>query len=313
MHTATHKNYTVRDFIWGGRKIFVRWRRYFVALAVILSAAQMVVMLAGVFTAWGMLIAWAEINLGVVFGLVLGILLLIAAYMYVAFFTLYLVKNLSLNHPFTLQSLAGDAYENFRALLLTALQKWIYTIGLFILLIIPGIIYSVYRAFTQFINVYEGKFYGDSLGRSTALITWRRWKTLGNLFVISLLAVIILGVLSSLLGVGDVNTGEVMMNTSTGMMWGTSTNNDWMSLLRGIVSGVVSYLFMCILAKMYLAYKETAGSTGHETHHTHTHAAHHTNDNPSHLHDDQVTTEHKHHTPAHTWKHTHEHPQHKGA
>lgn len=254
MHTHTHASYTVWQFISGGWNIFRKGWRYFVGLAAIVSITQYILMIG-----WTLLMSGIAVGgmiRGSVFGMVLSTLVLIALYLYLGYMMLYIVKNLSLDHHFTLQGVSKQVHTHFWSLFLTALQKWVYLIGLFVLLIIPGIIYSVYRLFNQFVNVYDNVFYGDSLNDSKSLIHGRWRKTVGNLIVIGLVAVILFGISGQLLGITNTATPS-MMNTNPMSVMQTTTGNVGIDILRSIVSGVLSAFFLCVLARMYLAYKET--------------------------------------------------------
>lgn len=321
MHASTHsqQRYTVFQFITWWREIFRKGRRYFVGFSAIVSVTQAILAFGRAFMMWGMM-AGGMLNRGGVFGMILLSLVLIAAYLVLAYMWLYLIKYLSLNQSFTLRTLREDTHKHFVDLFLTALLKGIFTIGLFILLIIPGIIYSVYWLFNQFINVYDGVFYRNSLNQSESLIKGRWWKTVGNLIVLWLGAVLFFGIFGSLLGQDDIDSGKMMYGTQAGgMMWYERwSSNEWLNMLRAILSGTFSMFLLCVMAKMYLAYKETSTEGGMIAH-AHAHAHEPQPQHPHHEHE----SKHEHTSHTHTWhedehtfphthheEHTHEHHKH---
>lgn len=311
-HTHTPQRYTVFQFITWGREIFRKGRWYFVGFSAVVAVTQAILAFGRAFMVWGMM-AGGLLNRGGVFGMILLSLVLIAAYLVLAYMWLYLIKYLSLNQAFTLKTLREDTHKNFVDLFLTALLKGVFTIGLFILLIIPGIIYSVYRLFNQFVNVYDGVFYRSSLHHSESLIKGRWRKTVGNLIVLWLGAMLFFGIFGSLLGQDDIDSGKMMYGTPGGGMMGYErwSTNEWLNMLRAILSGTFSMFLLCVMAKMYLAYKETSTEGGmlthHQSHEHHEHSTHHEHLEHEHQHEHQHQPEHPHtsHTHTHTWDEHH--------
>ncbi len=312
MHASTHsqQRYTVLQFITWWREIFRKGRWYFVGIAAITAVAQALLPL------WQT--ALTESNMFTngfltIFTIVLLSLLLIAGYLVLTYMALYLIKYLSLGQSFTLKTLREDTHKNFVWLFVTSILKGIFTIGLLILLIIPGLIYSVYWLFNQFVNVYENVFYTPSLSQSYSLIKGRWRKTVGNLAIILLMTMVFYAVFAPFLGQNDIKSSSTISTPMWNMMWyARGTDNEWLNMLRAILSGTFSMFLLCVMAKMYLAYKETSTEGGMITHaHAHAHEPqhpHHEHEHTSHTH-----TWHEHgHTSPHTHheEHTHEHHSH---
>ncbi len=64
-------------------------------------------------------------------------------------------------------------------------------LGLFILLIIPGIIFLVYWIFSPYVLFSENKGIIDSMKRSKALVKGRWWRVFGNFLLLSLIIIAI--------------------------------------------------------------------------------------------------------------------------
>lgn len=70
----------------------------------------------------------------------------------------------------------------------------------FILLIIPGIIFSVWFSVFEPVTVLEDSGYARALGRSKFLVKGYFWRTLGFFIVTGLLSFAVVGILSQILG-----------------------------------------------------------------------------------------------------------------
>lgn len=75
----------------------------------------------------------------------------------------------------------------------TNLLQWLSLAGLFLLFIIPGLIYSIYWLFTNMTVIYSGKSWKDALDESKSIVQGRRWDTLGYLFVIFMIVTLVHG------------------------------------------------------------------------------------------------------------------------
>ncbi len=311
MHTHTHtqQRYTVFQFITWWREIFRKGRWYFVGVAVITAVAQAILPLGQTVLTESNIFTNGFLT---IFTIVLFSLLLVAGYLVLTYMTLYLIKHLSLDQSFTLKTLREDTHKNFVWLFVTSILKWMFTIGLLLLLIIPGIIYSVYWLFNQFVNVYENVFYNPSLSQSYSLIKGRRRKTVGNLAIILLITMVFYAVFAPLLGQNDIISSNTISTPMWNMMWYNRwTDNEWLNMLRAILSGTFSMFLLCVMAKMYLAYKETRTEDGMIAHkeqghqHEHAHTAH------THTWDHTHTWNEHGHTSPHTHHEEHKHENHK--
>lgn len=69
----------------------------------------------------------------------------------------------------------------------TAIVSGVYIMLLSMLLLIPGIIYSIYWTFSMSITILTGKSGKEAMDHSKSLVQGRWWKTVGFLFVIGML------------------------------------------------------------------------------------------------------------------------------
>ena len=89
------------------------------------------------------------------------------------------------------QSLLTDATPIFWPYLLTyALSRLLLLMG-FILLIVPGIILSVFWVFTEAAVILRGKQYMRALDYSYALVQGRWWRVAGYMLTISIISLIL--------------------------------------------------------------------------------------------------------------------------
>ncbi|MGA2910544.1 MAG: hypothetical protein ABSE04_01945 [Candidatus Microgenomates bacterium] len=80
-------------------------------------------------------------------------------------------------------------------LLLSIVITALYLLG-FVLLIVPGVLFVVWFAFSKFIAIETGSGIKESLLKSKTLVKGIYWKTLGRLIIFGLFAVVIDVVLS---------------------------------------------------------------------------------------------------------------------
>ncbi|MFC1801803.1 hypothetical protein ACFLZB_05055 [Nanoarchaeota archaeon] len=89
----------------------------------------------------------------------------------------------------------GDAFikalTSWPKAIWTNIVRSIFLIGLFVLLIVPGIIYSVYWYFFIFVVVIHGKYGNQALKHSKAVVKGRWWRIVGYAIVFGILSAII--------------------------------------------------------------------------------------------------------------------------
>jgi len=93
--------------------------------------------------------------------------------------TLFLFKTYKGETPHHYQIIKEYAYK-IPKLLLTTLVLSVCLLGLFLLLIIPWFIYSIFWIFTMSVVLYYNAWWREALKKSKTLVEGRRWKTLIN-------------------------------------------------------------------------------------------------------------------------------------
>lgn len=83
---------------------------------------------------------------------------------------------------------------------LTNLLMTVLLIGLFILLIVPGVIFSIYWSFALIAVALKGKKNMDALAYSKDIVTGRWWMTLGYFILLGLIVAIVSGVATFVVG-----------------------------------------------------------------------------------------------------------------
>ncbi len=94
------------------------------------------------------------------------------------------------------------AWKKMWGFVLLGIVLFLIILGGTILLIIPGIIFSIWFSFSKFIYLYDGLGIKESLQRSRELIKGRFWPVTGRLFVIGLLMAIFQSMVSGVPFVG---------------------------------------------------------------------------------------------------------------
>lgn len=92
-----------------------------------------------------------------------------------------------------------------------ALLSTVFIILWTLLLIIPGIIYSVFYSFAIFVFLFENKRGKEALRRSTELVRGYFWPVFGRTLLVGIFIAIIMSVLSA--PIGFFQEGTIMFNT----------------------------------------------------------------------------------------------------
>ena len=120
------------------------------------------------------------------------------SYMALAFY----VKSCAEGKKISVSSAYSSAFGRWPAAVYTNIVQWILILILFLLLIIPGLIYTIYWSFALYAVALSGKSGKAALDYSKAIVKNRWWTVLGYIivfgligFVLAIPIVIIIGVL----------------------------------------------------------------------------------------------------------------------
>ncbi len=138
------------------------------------------------------------------FGFIIGIIIFFIVFIVVNIFTYSAFYGLDLKSKnYSYQDLAKSGKRSFWKFIGRSIILGIFLMFLFILLIIPGIIFSIYWIFAPLIWFSEpSKSFDYSLKRSKELVKGRWWRTFGFVILISLITSSVGFILQSLPVVG---------------------------------------------------------------------------------------------------------------
>lgn len=140
------------------------------------------------------------------------------------------------NGSLTVKSAYRESMKMFWSYLgLTIVSSVILFVG-FLLLIIPGIILSIWLAFSTFILVLERAGIKESLVRSREYVRGRWWAVFGRIIAIAIVLIVISMIISSLLVV---------------------IPSEW--LAEAVVAGLSMMLAPLGMGYMYLMYQDVSG------------------------------------------------------
>lgn len=108
----------------------------------------------------------------------------------------YLVKARSENESLNFKQALNKALERFLPALGTNILMGILLLLLFLLLIVPGVIFSVYWAFSTYVVAFKNLAFMKALNYSKSLVFGRWWRTLNISAILTILAIVISLVLS---------------------------------------------------------------------------------------------------------------------
>lgn len=103
------------------------------------------------------------------------------------------------NKELSLEQTISLAWHKLRPYIWTSILQGICLLGLFILLIIPGLIFAVFWYFTLYIVVYYGKTGMGAMKESKSIVTGRWWKTLWYMLLIGIISALAIGVIVALI------------------------------------------------------------------------------------------------------------------
>jgi len=142
-------------------------------------------------------------------GGVVGLLVVLGLVLFFSglFYNLGIMAGSLFKKKFSFSDCIGYAKKFYWGYFGFIILLFIYMAGLFLLLIIPGIIFMIFWAFSPYVFVYERKGIHGSLRRSFQIVRKRWWKTFGYtvLLILIVLAIgfgagLILAVFSFFLG-----------------------------------------------------------------------------------------------------------------
>lgn len=153
--------------------------------------------------------------------------------------------------PFDLKALYKAGWQKFLSYLwVSILAGVIIFIGL-VLLIIPGIIFAVWLAFSTYIVVLENIKGKEALSKSKELSKNRWWAVFGRLLVPNLFYVIILFIIISLLTyVGALFTGNATEVMQQPAFW-------WAQLVSALLPVLAAPIFISVMTMLYNSLKRT--------------------------------------------------------
>lgn len=105
----------------------------------------------------------------------------------------------SLNNKYKFKDAMNGGKKYFFKYLVFNIVLIIFLILLYLALIIPGIIFSIFWILSPYVLINENKGIIDSLKQSKSLIKGKWWKTLGYLLLF-LIIIIIIGIIISIIG-----------------------------------------------------------------------------------------------------------------
>jgi len=107
--------------------------------------------------------------------------------------------------------------------ILTALLAGLILIVLYLLLIIPGIIYSVYYTFALYTVILKDKKYKKALDYSKSIVKGRWWRVFGIIIVVTLLFSFVAGIISSPIAIYENYITNVISDTVFDIIYALQT------------------------------------------------------------------------------------------
>jgi hypothetical protein len=137
------------------------------------------------------------------------ILLSIAFFLISSYGIAGLIKTSFRKKKFTFSQAVKSIKSRYWAYIGFTIVLMLYLVGLFFLMIIPGIIFMVYWIFSSYVFLGDGKGINESLKESKKVVKGNWWRVVGYvilLILIYILLAIIVGIILSLFGL--VITGD---------------------------------------------------------------------------------------------------------
>jgi len=102
----------------------------------------------------------------------------------------FLIKNKIDDKSISVEEAFKKSLSKWGTVIGTNILLGLFILGLTILLIIPGIIFGIYWAFTMFAVIFKNKSYKNALDYSKSIVKGRWWTVAGYSFVFGILAII---------------------------------------------------------------------------------------------------------------------------
>tara|TARA_Y100000310_G_scaffold340257_1_gene435374 strand:+ start:120 stop:902 length:783 start_codon:yes stop_codon:yes gene_type:complete len=166
--------------------------------------------------------------------LLLTIIVIIAAFVFQLFAEAGLIGVSVKKSKFNFKELVKMGRATFWKFLGYSIVVGLFTFGLFLLLIIPGVIFAVFWVFSVYILFNEKTGILESLRRSRQLVKGKWWKTFGYIVLFSLILLLISWA-------GGIITSLIQTILATGLY--SSVNSIiLLSLLVAIVNFIVALI-----------------------------------------------------------------------
>ena len=144
--------------------------------------------------------------------ILLSIIMLVVN-LWIAIVIIEMVNSAYKNQPFDLNKILESSFKKIPSYLLVAFLTGLIVMMGIILLIIPGIIFAIWYAFSVYINILEGKKGMEALNASKALVQGRWgatfWRLLAPAIAVYILVMIVVLVLSYIFTGGHFNTASL--------------------------------------------------------------------------------------------------------
>lgn len=120
----------------------------------------------------------------------------------------FLIKQRIDGKKITLKEAFNKSIQKWTLLIATMIIMLICLLGLTLLLIIPGIIFSVFWIFTVYVVILEDKSFFQAMKYSKKIVEGRWWKTFGIIILFGFMAVLVTLILTGILGIFYLITGQ---------------------------------------------------------------------------------------------------------
>lgn len=155
--------------------------------------------------------------------------------------SLAMIKVVASPSDTTVKSAYSFAAKNFWSYVWVSVLVGLATLGGFILLIIPGIIFMIWFMFSYYVLLFEGKKGTDALKGSREHVRGRWWAVFGRLLFFLVIMLIV--------------------SFAFGLIFGMDSNQRDAKPLEQIGSMLLNFVLMPIsLAYLYLMYQDLKGS-----------------------------------------------------
>jgi hypothetical protein len=148
--------------------------------------------IAAVFGGSALLLAWGDTT---IFALLACLVILIGVFLMIVvgvWFQLALVSAVKeTNNQINIKKLLMDVRGNIGSFFWAMFLRGLMVLGGLILFVIPGIIFSVWFAFTQYTFVFEGKRGFDASGHSRQLVKSYAWPVFGRIVLFGVLSILV--------------------------------------------------------------------------------------------------------------------------